>query len=90
MTPPPDGKKSVDFLIKKGDLEMVEANLEGALRLFDQSAAHLRSASQILDGDPGGSFQLAYDAARKSLARAGCGCRVSSASPFRQGCGGWS
>lgn len=67
MTPPPDGKKSVDFLIKKGDLEMVEANLEGALRLFDQSGAHLRSASQILDGDPGGSFQLSYDAARKSL-----------------------
>jgi hypothetical protein len=67
MTPPSDGRKSVAFLIKKGDLEVVEANLEGALRLFDQSAAHLRSASQILDGDPGGSFQLAYDAARKSL-----------------------
>jgi hypothetical protein len=89
MTPPPDGKKSVDFLIKKGDLEMVEANLEGALRLFDQSAAHLRSASQILDGDPGGSFQLAYDAARKSLARAGCGGRVGSAGPVWQRAYGW-
>ncbi len=71
MTPPPDGKKSVGFLIKKGDLEMVEANLEGALRLFDQSSAHLRSASQILDGDPGGSFQLSYDAASTSDALEG-------------------
>jgi hypothetical protein len=67
MTPPPDGSKSVTYLIHKGDLELVEANLDGALRLLDQSGAHLRSASQIIDGDPGGSFQLSYDAARKSM-----------------------
>lgn len=67
MTPPPDGNKSVTYLIQKGDLELVEANLDGALRLFDQSGAHLRSASQIIDGDAGGSFQLSYDAARKSM-----------------------
>lgn len=67
MTPPPDGNKSVTYLIHKGDLQLVEANLDGALRLFDQSRAHLRSASQIIDGDAGGSFQLSYDAARKSM-----------------------
>lgn len=67
MTPPPAGNKSVTYLIQKRDLEMVEPNLHGALRLFDQSSAHLRSASQIIDGDAGGSFQLSYDAARKSM-----------------------
>ena len=67
MTPPPAGNKSVTYLIQKRDLEMVEPNLHGALRLFDQSSAHLRSASQLIDGDAGGSFQLSYDAARKSM-----------------------
>lgn len=67
MTPPPDGSKAIAFLIKKGDLEKVEANLEGALRLFEQCSAHLRSAALIIEGDPAGSFQLSYDAARKSL-----------------------
>lgn len=67
MTPPPAGNKSVTYLIQKRDLEMVEPNLHGALRLSDQSSAHLRSASQIIDGDAGGSFQLSYDAARKSM-----------------------
>ncbi len=67
MTPPPDGSKSVTYLIHKGDLQLVEANLDVALRLLDQSGAHLRSASQIIDGDAGGSFQLSYDAARKSM-----------------------
>ena len=64
MTPPPDGSKSITYLIHKGDLGLVEANLDGALRLLDQSGAHLRSASQIILGDAGGSFQLSYDAAR--------------------------
>ena len=67
MTPPPDGSKAIAFLIKKGDLEKVEANPEGALRLFEQCGAHLRSAALIIEGDPAGSFQLSYDAARKSL-----------------------
>ena len=67
MNPPPDGSKTIAFLIKRGDLERVEANPEGALRLFEQCSAHLRSAALIIEDDPAGSFQLSYDAARKSL-----------------------
>ena len=58
----------VDALLSKKHLQRVPANSELAHVYLQQARAHLQVSVANTDQDPIGSFQLAYDAARKALA----------------------
>lgn len=62
------GRAVVDDLLAKKHLQRVPANTELANSYLDQARAHLEVSEASVDKDPIGSFQLAYDAARKALA----------------------
>lgn len=62
------GRADVDAMLAKRQLQRVPANAELAHTYLDQASAHLDASVQSLGTDPIGSFQLAYDAARKALA----------------------
>lgn len=64
----PAGEAEVERLISDGELEHVTANDELASRLLSQADGHLETARSVIDGDPSGAYQLAYDAARKACA----------------------
>lgn len=55
-------------MLAKSQLQRVPPNTELAHSYIDQARRHLRTSVQSVDTDPIGSFQLAYDAARKALA----------------------
>jgi HEPN domain-containing protein len=62
------GEAEVRRLVATGALQSVSADRSAADDLVRQAKNHLESARRILDIDPEGALQLAYDAARKSLA----------------------
>lgn len=62
------GRAVIDDLLADSRLQRVPANAELAHAYLDQARAHLDVSEANVDRDPIGSFQLAYDAARKALA----------------------
>ena len=60
------GRATVLRLLGEGSLEIVTANTNFAKRLCDESDRHLKAVQTIIEVDPSGAFQLAYDAARKA------------------------
>ena len=55
-------------MLAQGELDRVQPSAELAERFFAEADRHLASAAQIRTSDPTGSYQLAYDAARKACA----------------------
>lgn len=62
------GRAEVDRLLSENRLQQVRASRPLAEQMLEQAEAHVASATQLVGSDPAGAFQLAYDAARKSLA----------------------
>ena len=62
----PHGSATVFHLLEEGSLEYVAANSNFAKRLCDEADRHLKAVQTIIEVDPPGAFQLAYDAARKA------------------------
>ncbi|WP_454294992.1 HEPN domain-containing protein [Salana multivorans] len=62
------GRAEVDQLLAGAQLTRVAANRELAEHYLVQAERHLESASAVADLDAPGAFNLAYDAARLSLA----------------------
>ena len=62
------GRATIDALLADRRLERVTPSRELAYALLDQAHRHLQTAAGNAEADPTGSFQLAYDAARKALA----------------------
>lgn len=62
------GRAAIDALLAAKRLERVPANRELADEYLKQARAHLVTSTLAAGSDPIGEFQLAYDAARKSLA----------------------
>ena len=62
------GRSTIDALLHDKSLQSVHADRTLADLYLDHARAHLAASRQTIDIDPTGSFQLAYDAARKSLA----------------------
>lgn len=49
-------------------IDQTEPDKAGARELLADARRHLTTASAAADTDPNGSYQLAYDAARKAIA----------------------
>ena len=62
------GRSVVDRLIAEHRLDRVAPNRELSNLMIHQAEAHLATAEFAMHHDAPGAFQLAYDAARKSLA----------------------
>lgn len=62
------GRARVEELIDEGLLQLVSPDRALANMNISAARKHLSASQHTLDLDPVGSFQLAYDAARKSLA----------------------
>ena len=62
------GRSEIDGMLAQGELERVIPSEDLAERFFDEADRHLASANAIKANDPTGSYQLAYDAARKACA----------------------
>ena len=58
---------SIEELIRRGDLESVDPDDDGAQTALEEARRHVRSARAIAVSDPNGGYQLAYDAARKAV-----------------------
>ena len=59
---------SIADLLALRRLERVPADPRQAAALLDHANAHVSSAEAIVELDPVGAYQLAYDAARKAIA----------------------
>lgn len=62
------GRTQIDALIAQKRLLIVEPNRDHAMAMIEQARTHLTSARSLRNDDPVGAFNLAYDAAKKSLA----------------------
>src|ERR1700677_2315628 len=63
------GRERVRELIQAAEIEQVTADLAIARRMLEDAGRHVATASQAkMTGDLSGSYQLAYDALRKSAA----------------------
>ena len=62
------GRGEVDALLEAKHLERVPANAELAHAYLTQARAPVATSKASIEADPIGSFQLAYDGARKALA----------------------
>jgi hypothetical protein len=60
----------LDDLRNRGLIETVSADAATATQWLEDSGRHLEAATRISKLDPSGSYVLAYDAARKSVAAA--------------------
>ncbi|MFL5910409.1 MAG: hypothetical protein ACJ768_07585 [Gaiellaceae bacterium] len=58
---------SVGDMVVAGELEIVDADAEGAQAMLGDARQHAESARIIAGSDPNGAYQLAYDAARKAV-----------------------
>lgn len=68
MTPKwPFGEAHVEGLVKKGELDLITPDRSLALKYIEQAEQHLKGSEAAHDVDPTGSFNLAYDAARKAM-----------------------
>lgn len=63
----PKGEAEVDRALAAGEIERVPANRDHAGKLITAARTHLVASRAIRELDPSGAYQLAYDAARKSL-----------------------
>lgn len=63
----PTGIAKIKELLSVGHLERTPPDREAALEVLDTAGLHLASATMLLDADPVGSYQLAYDGFRKTL-----------------------
>ena len=61
------GRAVVNRLLRSRRIERVEPNRATADQLITLARSHIQSAITLREDDPAGAFQLAYDAARKSL-----------------------
>lgn len=61
---------TLDDLLSKGLIEVVEPDHATATGWLQDASRHLDAASKIAELDPSGAYVLAYDAARKSVAAA--------------------
>jgi len=59
------GAETIARLLAAKELEYVEPSTQQAERLLDEAQRHVASAERIVDDDPNGAYQLAYDALRK-------------------------
>lgn len=79
------GRAQVDRLLSENRLQQVRASRPLAEQMLEQAEAHVASATQLVGSDPAGAFQLAYDAARKSLRRSwptrACGPKAPAHTP---------
>lgn len=62
------GRTVIEDLLQSGQLERVMASRELADEILGEARNHLESARKLAGDDTAGAFQMAYDAARKSLA----------------------
>lgn len=62
------GRATIDSLLAKQQLERVTPSRDLADMMITQARNHLSSARTVKESDTAGAFQMAYDAARKSLA----------------------
>lgn len=62
------GRTEIETMVKAGYLQKVSPDRELAELFLEHARLHLHSATQVQSTDPTGSFQIAYDAARKSCA----------------------
>lgn len=60
------GRGRIEELLAAGELERAAPNEQHARRLLAEAAAHLEAVARVVDVDPSGALQLAYDAARKA------------------------
>lgn len=68
MTPHwPFGEAHIEGLLRNGELDLVAPDRGLALKYLEQAEQHLRGSEAAHDVDPTGSFNLAYDAARKAM-----------------------
>lgn len=58
---------TISELLASGRVERIAADEAEAAALCVHARAHVASAAAILDQDPAGAYQLAYDAARKAV-----------------------
>ncbi len=69
MTDPrPQGRDAIEALLAARRLERVAVDRDLAALHLEHARRHIDAASILMPVDVAGSFQLAYDAARKSLA----------------------
>jgi L-lactate utilization protein LutC len=59
---------TIASLVANGRLERIEPDPQESRDLIRHANAHLESAAAIMERDPAGAYQLAYDAARKAVA----------------------
>jgi len=62
------GRTEIETMVKAGYLQKVSPDRELAELFLEHARLHLHTATQVQSTDPTGSFQIAYDAARKSCA----------------------
>ena len=62
------GRSIVEALLQSGQLERVAPSRELANEMLSEARNHLESARKLVEDDTAGAFQMAYDAARKSMA----------------------
>jgi hypothetical protein len=60
------GRSRIEELLAAGELEQAAPNDKHARRLLAEAVAHLEAVGLVVDVDPAGALQLAYDAARKA------------------------
>jgi hypothetical protein len=60
------GRARIEALLDSGELEQVDPNDDHARRLLNEAVSHLEAVARVVDVDPAGALQLAYDAARKA------------------------
>ncbi|MBC7723886.1 MAG: HEPN domain-containing protein [Burkholderiaceae bacterium] len=61
------GRPAIDALLSERRLERVSPDRKLADVYLEEARRHLTSSQLMTDSDPTGSFQLAYDGARKAL-----------------------
>ena len=60
------GRARIEELLAAAELERATPNERHARRLLAEATAHLEAVTRVIEVDPSGALQLAYDAARKA------------------------
>lgn len=78
----PKGVEQIEDLLRRGHLEQVPANPDGATYLLERARTHLRTAETLCEADPEIAYDALYAAARKALTAV---LRQQGLRPTRQG-----
>jgi len=62
------GQDEIQTLLDQNELERIAPNAKLSERYISEAANHLASAESIIGSDLSGSYDLAYDSARKACA----------------------